>query len=215
MLTFPSLPRWLLSLQAGVDSQWLGFLPSSPCPSWPAAWAASAWQSVQDRGFEMGSPSACGPLWPPRPQQVIDRVWDVAGPHCLCPWCWLNSPGDPGAGGGASQFGTLITRVGSWQVFLVCGEWNTGPLPQLVRPGPSRAFMGITEKQFCMEVITERCPGTRLGPQQVSLHGAHRPALQGGPAHHPASLSNLIWHPLSTLALSHPTQWPDGPLKCK
>ena len=29
-------------------------------------------------------------------------------------------------------------------MFLVCGEWNTGPLPQLVRPGPSRALQKST-----------------------------------------------------------------------
>lgn len=31
------------------------------------------------------------------------------------------------------------------------------------------------------------------------------PALQGGPVRRPASLSSLIWRPLSTLALSHPS----------
>lgn len=31
------------------------------------------------------------------------------------------------------------------------------------------------------------------------------PALQGGPMYHPASLSSLIWCPLSIVALPHPT----------
>lgn len=46
------------------------FLPSSTSPSWAAGCAASTWQSAQEQGFEMGSPSACGPVWPLRPHRA-------------------------------------------------------------------------------------------------------------------------------------------------
>ena len=72
--------------------------------------------------------------------------------------------------------------MGSWQVFLVCGEWNTGPLPQFVRPEPSRAFTGITEKHFAWRLLLKGALGTRLSPQQVSLYSTHMASSPGQPS---------------------------------